>query len=457
MNLNELPKPRVLVLIENAALKKKLSWISSQAPTVKWIEGVHEVDPNEWDLLITDTSCVNQQLRSGGYAYTYVVPPILNVLRLIPQNNGYLNEVVDVAADTESGRPLQKSKITLVGDIPGESVALGKALEGQFNSLVKRELSQAIRTMKKQSGISDYEGPKTIAEIGGLETIAVGPQGIAYAAIYRRSQASLNVILPSYVEDLQSWIQLTFRVFESFDPNRFPSISEWFTSEEWMTNREIEVVAQIRQEENAFKKLKHSHDARIAQLEAQLHQERETANRTIRILLNGSEAELQNAVYDSLVELGFEVEDMDETWPPGGRLEDFRLRDVLDDNWICIADATGTKRGVQSNKLLSLGGFVEKYVLKNKPDELPSRWLIANHFFEVEPTSRPKELIRDLEIPVLQANKGLVLDTVALFELVLFVRNHPTSKEKIRSYLRSTFGQINLWEAREFMESMESI
>ena len=105
-------------------------------------------------------------------------------------------------------------------------------------------------------------------------------------------------------------------------------------------------------------------------------------------LLSTQDEPLQRAVFEGLIDLGFDVQDMDLVWEERQHREDYRITDPDVPGWLVIGDATGVATGAKGSKIATVIGYVTKYAIEEKPDSPPSVWVLVNHLIDRDPDTR---------------------------------------------------------------------
>lgn len=445
-DLNELPRPRVLVRLPDhlhATVEKALTGL---AGTVRIVGSLDEVHLSEWDALITFTA-LGRKIEPGAGRPTQLrrwVPENLHVIVLQSPSQSFSDYLTDadrkltlqVASDTERGN----------------MAVIAEGLPDEIATLVRNHLAPLVADRQEQFGLKVRNASGDSPEsYDGFQALLIGPQVLIYAAKYQRAKGSPVWVIPNDLPDFKPWFNVIFDEWHRVKPDTYFGAPDWFEAPEWMTPAEHDKADEIAGESSTFEQARLAHEERVEALRTQLSDLREASALNERQLVGGQNFELQEQVLAALRELGFDVEDMDQIWDPREPREDYRIRDPEAPGWMVIGDATGTTKGVKGTKLMTVERYVTKYVKENPAEPIPSYWLIANHFAEREPSARPADLVRGDELAVVEKDKNLVLDTVALFLLLVAARRSPALKDAIREQLRSGSGQFTAEEARTWI------
>jgi hypothetical protein len=458
--VNERLKPRLLVCVAD---RGKYAWVEARAGTSRYIDSLDEVDADEWDAIITDRSTSEYHLgqhgmRSGGL--TRLVPPNLNTFRVLIDGRTARNALLDFGTvDGGSRGTRQKdeplSVLDRVSGVPGHQVRRVENLTEPLQHLVKTSLVPAVEGREYQFGVRMTDQPEGRPPgISNLRPFLVGPQEIILACSYRRLDGSQHWIVPDDLADLANWFDLALAQWHEDKPETFPGDGVWQSSDRWMTNAERELSRELTLLDERFREARDTHEIRRQALSDAFVEVREGAKKGRRALLTGQDDVLQDAVLEALVELGFDVDDMDKKWAPRERREDFRIRDSDDPTWVAIADATGVTKGAKASKLQTIGGYVTKFVLEERPESVPAQWLVVNRLIDRDPSTRG-DVFRGDEIRAFADADGLAFDTAALFVLAEACSLDPTSTGPLRAWLRGLKGQLTLEMAEAWISVNE--
>ncbi len=416
------------------------------AKTIRVIESIGEVEPSEWDLIVTSAR-VGHRIATPGYpARLYRnVPLHLAAIVLLAQDVDFSDIVTD--ADGKLVHRIDKDYALGIKAVPAVSIPSG------FEDLAKEQLAATVAKRKSQFGVKiagAASGEPGTYE--GIRPYLWGPNSLVYAMEYERAPGSPVWLLPEDLANYRPWFAAIFADLHRRDPATYDGDPEWIDAPEWMTPIELEKLAALNAERDALEESQRRHAERVARLNQDLEELRSQTIGGERVLLSGQGFPLQAQVLSALSELGFEVEDMDKVWEPKEPREDYRIRDAAAPDWMVIGDATGTAKGVKGAKLMTVERYVTKYI-KDEPEmPVPGFWLIANHFADREPGARPADLIRGDELGLVEDADSLVLDTVALFRLLVVARERPEWKAEIRAHLRSAKGQFTQSDAERWIK-----
>ncbi len=405
---DESPRPRVLLVGT-----EDVSLIDGLVPTYAVVDGgatlMNRIRPESWDAIISVG-------RAGRCA------PFHRVL----QFGGRPHDRVEAAAMYRVTRR----------NVVGTEVILTEEAPDAFRDELKASVIPFVRGLALPREAIDPPGALAVDSFVPLVTDA---DGNAYAAIYQPIQAAREVIyLPDDLAPSRQWVTLALERWAEEDPEAFPVVADWTHRPEWMTSGELAAFATVQRtaQELAIEteRLEQAlRDARLA-----LDEQRLQSENGQRLLLTGTGDDLVDCVADVLRQLGFDVEDRDET---GARhkLEDLRVRDG---RWTAIGEVKGYSAGGSTKDLLSLGRFSRAYEREvgSPPD---AQWYIVNQFRKQDPDLR-KLLLRgqDEDVDEFAKDGGLVIDTRALFRIS---SDHSTGRiddTAAREMLKSARGRL---------------
>ncbi len=177
----------------------------------------------------------------------------------------------------------------------------------------------------------------------------------------------------------------------------------------------------------------------------ELEEESRRANDSDRRLLTAQGDDLVEEVQACLEELGFIVVNVDrEITSEGDRLEDLRVKDPDNSDWIALAEVRGYRRGAQLNDLLRIGRFVARYV--GETGKMPTAsWYIVNHTLAQDPATRPSPLAGNPnEVDTFADGGGLIVDSRFLFRIRMDVRSGRVQPRQARDRLIASTGVLSL-------------
>lgn len=451
-DLNEQPRPRVLVDIDDDVLRDAvLQALEGLAGTARHFSDRSFINQKEWDAVISTRPPSDFHNHPFGREYTRSYEAHLQVFTLLNP----VRRFADYAVDEEGSVVYGVETVHVIGT----SAHIDPGLDDEISALARTQLLPMTRRRDEQPGVQVVNpgipttAPSTTA---GFSPIMTGPAPLVYAATYHRTPTTTAWAVPHDVADLHPWFVAAFRSWHKQDPAVFPSAPDWFEDRAWYSVEESALAEKIEQEKQLFTAAQQAHDAKVRRLEEELMGLRALSASGERQLLIGQGDPLQAEVLRALLELGFEVEDMDEVWDARERREDYRIRDSDDPAWLVIADATGTTKGVKGAKLMAVQRFVTKWVAENPGHPIPGYWVIANHFAEQDPASRRPDLIRSDELSAAIQEDGVVVDTVALYHLLRAVRQNPELRQGAREQLRHASGQYTSTDAIAWITAQSS-
>ncbi|WP_146077931.1 hypothetical protein [Pseudoclavibacter sp. AY1F1] len=447
--LNPRPHPRVLICVSDSALAGRLQFFDEYNGTVDYVGILTLSYLGEYDLVVVD-----QPLASFDVVeWDRLVDVGPNVIYLQP-TDGQLQDSFDYLVDDEDYEP--DGYLHSLQMVPGREVSMPSGLPDELQRLVKSDLAGAVDARQFQFGIRSDPRPSNGSLSETVRPFLIGPDGLILAGEYQRATGVYVWVLPADLPDFRPWIDVAFSEWSKLSATRFPAKPNWIKSEEWRTRDEADAAAAIVALDRAFEEATLVHQAeRVGLLEKLAHAERLGAGGERR-LISAQGSDLEDAVSDALLALGFTVRNMDETWPVDARREDFRVTRAEESDWLAIVEVTGTTRGVKDEKINSLRDHAEDYMAEEKPDTPPSKWLVVNREIKRDPNTRGS-FVREDRLRTTSKNGVLILDSVAVFKLVRFVQTNPHRSRDVRDYLRSSTGGIEMRTAQAWIAEQTQI
>jgi len=434
--------PRILVLDDNEGFADRVNREGDLTGTVRVISDLSEVDQSEWDALFTTSEYLTE--RGGLHvARTYSrVAEHLYIFNVLPSkkfgNYGTLDRVKPLH---QTGDPVT---LRIQWEVAGHEVSVRSGLDREL----RESIIQAVESRHSQSGLMN---PSDVPEGVNLDSFAIGPRGLVLAGSLDMPGRGEVWFVPYEVNTLRPWITAALVNWRRRDSKKFPGIPEWWASPEWYSAAETTIAGKIADEEARFEEVKTKFEATLKELESELESAREVATSGARQLLSGQDDPLQEAIRDALEELGFTVRDMDLEWDEKERREDFRISDSDDPQWLVLGEATGVRGNAKGGKITALQGYVTKFVFEEKPENIPGQWYLLNREIEKDPYVR-STILREDEILPFAAEKGLILDTTALYVFLRHAIDQPGHKPAIRKYLRTSTGLLGLSDALQWIQ-----
>ena len=199
------------------------------------------------------------------------------------------------------------------------------------------------------------------------------------------TSAPVALFLPKAC-DLAAWFRAFLIDVHTSDPDRVPQAPPQLSQpSDWYTPKERLLARRISHLECKIERLSHE----LFQLQNELAEETERADRGIRQGLWAYGEELTSAVQGMLEGLGFSVSNMDEKLGDGGpKREDLRLTIEGLGGWEAIVEVKGYPSGTKTNDARQIREHREQYF--SDTNRLPDLTLwVANPYRRMEPSSRP--------------------------------------------------------------------
>ncbi|MEV8085013.1 hypothetical protein [Pseudarthrobacter oxydans] len=422
MNIfNVQPRPRVL--FENSPQDLLTKELLEVVPTFKLITNVEKVHEEEYDILVTFAPSARRRSEH------------LHVLSFGAVTAGGF---VEDSQDYSFSRDVSTlaNELAIPGDAPPALATLLKATvipnvpEGQ------KEAWRLVRHMPSYRA--------TIAEDGNLASrciplVHVGAKQSVYALLTERG-GKLNLVLPAETQQHEAWLRLFLDMVGNVDPDSVPPNLDWKTSERWSPpelSRHVVDLGALRQaHEEALKEFQR----REQELQAQVEESTRLADQGTRRILTSDGDELVEAVTTVLEDLGFTVRDMDDHHDErtGAKLEDLRVEDPSDPDWLSLVEVKGYTKGAKVNDVAQITGRPAVSYTKETGQEPPAVWHVVNAWRGTNPSTRPQAIPNDDDLRPLTEAGGALIDTRDLFEAWRDVSAGTADAESVRASLRDS-------------------
>jgi hypothetical protein len=331
---------------------------------------------------------------------------------------------------------------TMSTTVATEFVIAG-GLPDEILSLIERDTLPLVQSRSKNSVVGlhatmttpHYRRPP-------VKSFLQDPDGRVIAGRFKRSASAETWFVPDG-SDPVAWLRCALGVWAETNPKFKVEATTWSEDPRWMTPDEAAALDAVSEAEAERARVLEATDRRIDELRTAYDEQRERSDTGARRLLTVQGDELVAAVREALVDLGFGCDDMDASAAPGDKLEDLRVTDPADPEWVALVEVRGYKAGARLNDLLRLGRFVTRYALAEGRAPA-STWYVVNSFLGSDPATRDVPLgSHPAEVAEFAKDGGLVIDTRDLFSLWRSVMAGETTKEQARALLKGT-GRLEL-------------
>lgn len=271
----------------------------------------------------------------------------------------------------------------------------------------------------------------------------LGRESFVYGFCRRRSSAQpagLIWILPPETREHTKWLKLFLQEVSEVDSDSVPAATAWATSSEWVPPALRNVVDSLKTLAEERERATAEFDAKEFRLERDLAELQSAAATGPQRLLTSDGQELVDAVRSALEDLGFSTQDMDDHHDEktGAKLEDLRVTDTKDPDWICLAEVKGYLKGAKVSDVPQVTARPVISFLKESGHEPSSVWHTVNIWRGSDPSTRGKAIDNDAVdlLPLTQA-EGALIDTRDLFRAWRDAQDQPELAEKIRASLKN--------------------
>ncbi len=253
--------------------------------------------------------------------------------------------------------------------------------------------------------------------------------------------------LPFLPERPELWLSAALEDWHEKTPDRVPAAAGWRSRTTWQTPEETAVTSALEQLHQERDVAIREFDRRERELDSDRVAVTAAADAGIRRLLTAQGDELATAVAETLRQLCFAVEDVDDAvaaTPGSPKVEDLRVSDADDSSWTNITEVKGYAGGAKLSDIQKLGRYAALYL--QRAGALPgSRWYVVNQFMNDDPDGRQRPLVgADEDVTVFAEDGGLVIDTRDLFRLLNRVAGGQMTAAEARMLLRGSVGIFQL-------------
>lgn len=456
---NEKPKPRVLVVGYGDFWDVLADVLRPKVQTLGHVSHVSRVNLNEWDcLVIMDEPVTMEEIyeesgyerRFTGLKWTQAYPEHLSVIffHRVPTDRGGQTSftLVDVRPPSGEATDLHQQPLLLAEwDTIGTHVRPVSGLPDRIDRLVQEQLVPAVS--KRNHHLTFRDRANEAGEyVGGspIRAFLYGPDDTILAGSYERNDHAAVWLLPFDMERPDLWVIEALREWHEDYPDRFPLIPDWQQMPQWRTAQERALHAAADEKRAAVMAAIEAYKIEDATFKEQAQQAAAEGDRYERALLAADGDVLSDAVLRALTDIGFRVLDMDQVYPEGDKREDFQVFDDDDPDWVVLVEVKGFKNGISEKGIhVSLSRWIRRYVLQHRT-EPAGLWYIANHNRLVDPGARPDQFRGKSEVlETFVQDGGLVIDTRALFDLLVAVQEDPTLKPVAKALLKNGSGLIS--------------
>ena len=386
-------------------------------------EGHTEIDQREFDLLVTTerVSCARH----------------LHVLALGSESISGLH-AKDTSMSVTRTADVRASRL----DVPDQ---VGQPIEGLIVRTVLPALAET-RPRSRWKWVHTYGNyPITLADSGvvALLTSHADDEVLAFAASLNNhgDDGGLVVALPVVPTDVVPWLRWLMAKARGVTPDAFPERTDWHEDVHWAPPQ-----LQAALTERARLTAEHQEylvelERRTQVLDAGVTAEIASAESGPWRLLRKQGKEFENAVADALETLGFKVDRRD---TPDGepKLEDLRISDSTEPDWVALAECKGLTKGAQARAVRQITGRPVHAFNREHGRGPDALYYIVNHNIPLPPPDRPEPLESDpVTISVLAENGGAVIDSRALLRAQITAMTDPQAKPQLRAAMRASRGR----------------
>ncbi|WP_178997316.1 hypothetical protein [Paenarthrobacter nitroguajacolicus] len=258
----------------------------------------------------------------------------------------------------------------------------------------------------------------------------------------------MSLVLPPETTDHRAWLVWFLRSLNKIDPDAFPGDPDWTRAPSWSTAGTQTMHDELQKLHEERSKLLAELDERERAAASQLEEARAADKVGYQRLLTADGDELESAVQKVLTEFGFTVQNMDghHDQVTKAKLEDLRVSDPEDPEWIALVEIKGYTKGAKTNDVTQiLGRPMRAYILETGRE--PSTvWHIVNPERTVDPSTRKDAIPSDLDLEALTEASGALIETRQLF---LALRDVQAGKLDAPAIKLSLKNALTRWDYRK--------
>lgn len=417
---NSQPRPRVLIEAFTPVLAQELA---SLVPTAHIVEEGEEVHEAEYDLLVT---CASNAGRRSDHMHVLSFGALyLDTWRRASGAGGFVLP--------------ERSNRTLASE-----VHIPPSVDTEARALLEQTVIANIPPGEKF----------TWTRLGPRESTALlelGKERYPYALLWSRTPeegSSISLVLPPETADHRAWLVWFLRLLNTTDEGTFPGDPDWTLSPAWSTAQTLTTYDELT-------KLHEERSQLLAELElkeraavSKLEDDRAADKVGYQRLLTADGDELETAVQDVLTKFGFTVQNMDghHDQVTKAKLEDLRVGDPEDPDWVALVEIKGYTKGAKTNDVNQiLGRPMRSYILETGRE--PSKvWHIVNHERTVDPSTRKDAIPGDLDLEALTEASGALIETRQLFLALRDVQSGKLGATDVKVSLKNA---LTRWDYRK--------
>ncbi len=413
--INAQPRPRVL--FENVP-SEILAELSPMVPTSATITQAYSVHEPEYDILVTfaeDAGKRNKHLHVLSFGARYA----------------------DGLHRTQPTRAKEMS-------IPA---GIDPRLKKMVESTVVPNVPEDLKVTWAQPRVSRQGQPPLIStgDVDGRSTplLFISADQYAYALLRTREtnpNSGLSLLLPAELTNHADWFRLFLELVAEKDPETVPTPLDWPTSDQWAPPALRQALSALTGVRLERERLLADLDAREDSLARDVEQEIQAAAAGAQMLLTADGDDLTDAVTAALTSLGFRVRNMDthHDEKTGAKLEDLRVTEAEDPQWISLAEVKGYTRGAKVSDVPQITGRPDAAFTRETGDFPSTVWHIVNTWRGTDPSTRRKAIDNDaVDLRPLTDADGAIIDTRDLFLAWRDVQSGAAQATDVRKSLKT--------------------
>lgn len=410
---NQQPRPRVLFEALPSDLAQELAAL---VPTARIVDEGEEVPDAEYDLVVTCAEDAGQRR-----AHMHVLSFGAHFLDRLPPPEEY--PAFGYFYPDRSVRTL------------ATEASIPSAVDPEVRALLERTVMANMPPGEKFAW-------KVTGRAEATALIELGHEGLMYAMLWLRptkDKSGISVVLPPETTDHRAWLVWFLRWLHKTDSETFPGSPDWSVARDWATFNTLELHDELTALQADRARLLASLEGKEREINSRLEDARAADKIGYQRLLTADGDELEAAVQDVLRELGFSVQNMDDHHDAvtKAKLEDLRVTDAEDPEWVALVEIKGYTKGARTNDVGQVLGRPMRAYIIEASREPSCVWHVVNPERGVDPSTRNDAIPNDLDLEGLTDANGALIETRQLFVALRDVQSGKVDAAAVRLSLKN--------------------
>lgn len=415
---NQEPRPRVLFEEVSDDVFEELSLL---VPTFRRISETESVHESEYDLVVT-------QSRD-----TFTRAAHLNIVSFGAQTLDETPNTGTTRYNVFNSHP-RRNMSTMANE-----ASIPDTIDASLSRLLERTVVATIPSGEKFLWHIPEHALDRVQVL-----VELGPEKLPYALLWKRragEETAQTLVLPTETTGKREWFLWMLKELSNLHPDSFPGEEEWATSPAWATAGTTELHKNSARSQERYGELLSEAEAQVSADRDALDEAQKEDSKGLHKLLTADGPDLEAAVVEALSILGFAAHPMDDHHDAvtNAKLEDLRVTDPDDDEWICLAEIKGYTKGAKTNDINQITGRPLIAYLRENGQEPSALWHIVNIRRGTSPGTRGPAVANDLDLAHLAGVRGILIDSRQLFLAVRDVQLGQRDADEVRAGLRGSF------------------